>query len=260
VPAARQSDKEAVSRVDVPYFRCLPVPRRDTHRTFILAWAIFLQTQQPERMIQASSDSQYHNATTVFIAFLSTPFHVPSKTRLPTPTMAPIELDTSISNFQPLFLLGSYLFATGTLTTLILRNVIYRAYRALPPSQTTRHRQSKRWKHVQIFAALSMLSLAMTTHYVYSSFSLSYRVWALERGEMLPNGLWGPGGVVGGGDETVGLELGRWFKDTSVHLDHWEIIVEKSRRFWWSQQMLLGSTILALFMGIEGMDLQLDDC
>lgn len=204
-------------------------------------------------MVQASANCQYKNETTVFIAFLSTPSYAPPQTRLPTPTMAPIEPDTSNSNFQPLVLLGSYLFVTGALTTLIVRNVIYRASNALPPSQTTRHRESKRRKHVQIFAALAALSLAMTGYHVYSSLSLSYRVWALERGEMLPNGLFGPGGIVGGGDESVGLELGRWLKDTSLLLDHWEIIIEKSRRFWWSQQLLLGSTVLSLFMGIEGM-------
>ena len=212
-------------------------------------------------MVQASSDSQCYNATTVFIAFLSTPSHAHPKTRPPTPTMAPIEPDTSNSNFQPLFLFGSYLVVTGALTALVIRNVINRAYRALPPSQTTRHRQSKRQKHVQIFAALSVLSLAITSYYGYSSLSLSYRVWAHERGEVLPNGLWGPGGLIGGGDETVGLELGRWLKDTSLLLDHWEIIVEKSRRFWWSQQTLLGSTALSVFIGIEGTrELQMEIC
>lgn len=242
--------------VHVLYLRYyIPASHPDTYRKVVTPSGALLlfQAHQQERMIQVSSKSQYHNATTVFVAFLSNPSDEHPKTRLQTPTMAPIEPDTSNFNFQPLFLLGSYLFVTAALITLVIRNVVYRAYRALPPSQTTRHRQAKRKKHVQIFAALTILSLVMTTYYVYGSLSLSYRVWAHERGEMLPNGLWGPGGVIGEGDESVGLELGRWFKDTSLLLDHWEIIVEKSRRFWWSQQMLLGSTVWSVFMGIEGM-------
>ncbi|KAI9874506.1 MAG: hypothetical protein M1830_009676 [Pleopsidium flavum] len=166
--------------------------------------------------------------------------------------MAPIEPDTSNCNLRPLLLLSGYLFTATALTTLIIRNVLYRAHRSLPPSQTTRHRQSNRRKHVQIFASLSVLSLAITSYYLYSSLSLSYRVWAHERGEALPCGLWRRGGVFGSGDEGVALELGRWMNDTTLVWDNWEIIVERSRRFWWSQQIFLGTTVWSVFVGIEG--------
>jgi len=202
----------------------------------------------------STSPSQYSNATTIFVAFLSTPSHASHAQHHPTTTMAPIEPDTSNSNIRPLFLLGGYVFTATALTALIIRQVLYRAYRSLPPSQTTRHRQSNRRKHLQIFAALSVLSLSVTWYYLYSSLSLSYRVWARERGEALPSGLWGRGAIFGGGDESVRLELGRWSKDTSLVWDSWEIIAEKSRRFWWSQQISLGTTVWSVFMGIEGRD------
>ena len=207
-----------------------------------------------KHMLQTApiSPSEHNNATTVFVAFLSTPFHAFPDRHHPTPTMAPVELDAFNSNVRPLFLLGGYFFVVGALTSLIIRNVFYRADRSLPPSQTTRHRQAKRRKHVQTFTALSVISVAMTSYYYYDSLSLSYRVWARERGEMLPSGLFGPGGILGGGEENVGLELGRWLKDTSFALDSWEIIVEKSRRFWWSQQILFGTTVWSVFMGLEG--------
>lgn len=199
-----------------------------------------------------ASPSQYLNATTIFVAFLSTPSHVSHTLHRPPTTMAPIESDTANSNIWPLFVLGGYLSTVTALTALIIRNVLFQASRSLPPSQTTRHRQSNRRKHVQTFATLSVLSLAVTSYYSYGVLSLSYRVWANERGEALPSGLWGRGGYFGGGDEGVGLELGRWLKDTSFVRDCLEIVAEKSRRFWWNQQMLLGTTVWSVFVGIEG--------
>ncbi len=199
--------------------------------------------------------SQYNNNdTTVFIAFLSTSVspYVSQAQSGPTATMAPIEPDPYNSNVRPLLLLGGYLLVAISLTTLVIRNVLYRAYKSLPPSQTTRHRQSRRTKHVQILAALSILSLVVNGYYTFRCLSLSYRVWAHERGEVLPTGLWGRGGEFSAQDERVGLELGRWFKDTSPFWDSWEIVAEKSRRFWWTQQLLLGTTVWSVFVGFEG--------
>lgn len=165
--------------------------------------------------------------------------------------MAPIEPDIYNSNTWPLLLLGGYFSATFALTALIVRNVIYRAYISLPPSQTTRHRQSHRQKHMQTFAALAAVSLALTVWGSYDATLLSYRVWARETGESLPTGLWGQGGIFAR-DGGAGLELGRWMTDTHLFWDQWEIVAEKSRRFWWSQQYFLGATLWSVFTGIEG--------
>ena len=164
--------------------------------------------------------------------------------------MAPIEPDLYNSNSRPLSLLGGYLVLASALTGLISYDVFYKAFRALPPSQDTRHRQSNREKHLQLFALLALISLATACYHVLHYFALSYRVWAYEMGEMLPPTVWGEDGYIAFG--TLGLSLGRWLHDTSVFRDAWEIVIERSRRYWWSQQIFLGAAVWCVFVGIEG--------
>lgn len=67
-------------------------------------------------------------------------------------------------------------------------HTIYRSYVALPPSSATRHREPLRKSYVRVFAALAVLSLAFATVFGVKSATLSYRVWAAERGIELPGG------------------------------------------------------------------------
>ena len=164
--------------------------------------------------------------------------------------MAPIEPDLSNSNLRPLSIFGGYLLLASALVGFVSYDVLYKAYRALPPSQDTRHRQPSRERHVQLFAVLATLSLATTWYYMFSYFTLSYRVWAHEMGKGLPVGLWSQGGIFEGGQ--LRLALGRWLSDTSLFWDAWEIVIERSKRYWWSQQTFLGAAAWSVFVGIEG--------
>jgi hypothetical protein len=48
------------------------------------------------------------------------------------------------------------------------------------------------------------------------------------------------------------LALGRWLKDTKLFREAWEIAVEKSARYWWTQQIFFGTAAWSVFLGIEG--------
>ncbi|KAI9817508.1 MAG: hypothetical protein M1827_001118 [Pycnora praestabilis] len=165
--------------------------------------------------------------------------------------MAPIEPDLANSNLRPIYILLTYFLAREGLLILIL-HTCYRAYTSLVPSQSTRHRQSSRSKHVLLFASLAALSSVLSYHYMHSFLTLSYKVWAHERGEEFPDRFWGSGGIFGSSDERVRLELGRWFEDSTIFKDSWEVVVQSSRRFWWSQQVLLGSVAWSVFLSVEG--------
>ena len=164
--------------------------------------------------------------------------------------MAPIEPDLSNSNKLPIALLSTYLSLTSVLIYTISHRVLFKAHKALPPSQATRFRQSTRRKHIEAFAALALLSLAVATYFGYSFLKLSYQVWAYERGEAVPTGLFGRYGIF---SQRVGrLQLGRWLHDTDLISELWEIALERARRRWWSQQLLLTSGPWCLYVAIEG--------
>ena len=165
--------------------------------------------------------------------------------------MAPIEPDLYNSNLLPLSIFGGYFFLAVSLTGLISYDVLYKAYRALPPSADTRHRKPSREKHVQLFVVLAVVGLAITWFHMLSFFALSYRTWAYEMGEDIPLALWGEKVYLSSYTD-VRLALGRWLKDTSLFKDAWEIVIERSRRYWWSQQIFLGAAAWAVFVGIEG--------
>lgn len=179
-----------------------------------------------------------NRSNTIRTAYLPLPswglsIHLTTTTSPAQPSiMAPIEPDLSNSNLRPLSIFSGYLILATTLIVFIAYRVLYRAYTTLPPSQATRLRTSNRNKHVQIFGALAIVSLALTWHHMLSFFALSYRVWAHQIGEPVPMGLWGEGGIFTSEEERgVGFALGRWLSDTSLMRDAWEIVIEKSRRY-----------------------------
>ena len=164
--------------------------------------------------------------------------------------MAPIEPDVSNSNFWPLSLFGSYLGLASGLVVFLVYGVLWREYRSLPPSQATRLRSGNRRRHVWLFAFLALMSIGPTTYYIVSYLALSYRVWANEVGEEIPQSLYGERGIFR--DGTLALALGRWLHDTTLIQDAFEIMVERSRRFWWSQQGFLGAAAFSMLLGLEG--------
>ncbi|KAI9892728.1 MAG: hypothetical protein M1814_001148 [Vezdaea aestivalis] len=166
--------------------------------------------------------------------------------------MAPIELDTSNSNTLPYLFLGAYVAGVVSLTVLVARS-LRRASSALQPSQAVRSRQKPRDRHVQAFVGLAGLALVISLGLQLQAVGVSYDTWATERGLKYPTTLYGPGGIIGGGKDTIRMQLGHWLRDTNFRLDSAEVAVERSRRFWWAQQSYLGSAAWAVFVGIEGL-------
>ena len=164
--------------------------------------------------------------------------------------MAPIEHDLSNSNRLPIALGTLYLLTTSFLVYTVAHRVLYQAHKALPPSQATRVREGARRKHIGTFIALASLSLTFAIYYGYQFLKLSYQVWAFERGDIVPTGLWGQHGALWGSSRH--LRLGRWLHDTDLISEIWEIAVEKTRRRWWTQQLLLTTGPWSLYVAIQG--------
>jgi len=160
--------------------------------------------------------------------------------------MAPLDPAFTNSNLAPTSLFLAYLAASIGLTTLVCRAKVFTAFRNLPPSQDTRFRQSNRQKHVRLFAWLASISLATAWYQLARILILSYHAWAHNMNEALPT--W-PYSL----DSYNRLMLGRWLADTApLSVDAWEIIMEGGTRFWWAQQLFLGTGAWAVFVGIEG--------
>ena len=69
-------------------------------------------------------------------------------------------------------------------------------------------------------------------------------------GEVIHPTMWSDNGYIAFG--ALRLALGRWLKDTSLFRDAWEIVIERSGRYLWSQQIFLGAAAWSVYVGIEG--------
>jgi len=90
-------------------------------------------------------------------------------------------------SYVPTGILATHIFSVSYLSVVVLRT-IYRSYVALPPSSATRHRKPLRQGYVQAFSLLALSSLAAAAYFGVRFSSLSYRMWATERGIELPDG------------------------------------------------------------------------
>lgn len=62
----------------------------------------------------------------------------------------------------------------------------------------------------------------------------------------------GDKGFLPGTRNSSQLYLAQWLDDTPIYYDAFEIIAEKARRFWWGQQIDLGTMSWSLLLAIEG--------
>ncbi len=93
----------------------------------------------------------------------------------------------SFCSYIPTALVASHFLAIGYLSFIAL-HTIHRSYAALPPSAAVRDREPIRKGYVHTFSILALLSLASAFVYGMKFGSLSYQVWATERGIELPEG------------------------------------------------------------------------
>jgi hypothetical protein len=88
-------------------------------------------------------------------------------------------------SYIPFAITVSHQALIGALSSVAL-HTIQRSYAALPPSAATRYRELLRRGYVHAFSLLAILSLASAFVFGMRSASLSYMVWATERGVELP--------------------------------------------------------------------------
>lgn len=91
-------------------------------------------------------------------------------------------------SYVPTGILATHIFAVGYLSVVIIRTM-YRSYMVLPPSSATRYREPLRQGYVHAFSLLALVSLAAAAYFGVTFSSLSYQVWATERGVELPTRL-----------------------------------------------------------------------
>ncbi|KAK4106440.1 hypothetical protein N658DRAFT_491062 [Parathielavia hyrcaniae] len=129
---------------------------------------------------------------------------------------------------------------------------LYQAHKALGPAEHTRHRRAQRTKLTAAFGSLAALSLIFAITSSLDYLTLSYKVWASERGIQVPDSLFGYGALNTNSTNEPSFHLRYWLSDTPVYLDALEIIAEKTRRWWWGQQLDLATVSWITLIAVEG--------
>ncbi|KAI0194195.1 hypothetical protein F4808DRAFT_453139 [Astrocystis sublimbata] len=165
--------------------------------------------------------------------------------------MAPVPFIHPVK-YPPLMLVIGYLVAIPYLTY-VVGDSLYTSYKSLGPVSGTRSRMNQRRKHVPVFLGLAAASLLVAAYYSFKSATLSYKTWAYEHGlDLTPRLLGEDGKHIHHSQNSTETHIGNWLSDTVLYSDTFEIVVERARRFWWGQQIDLGTTAFSLLLATEG--------
>ncbi|KAK3366338.1 hypothetical protein B0H63DRAFT_498222 [Podospora didyma] len=160
--------------------------------------------------------------------------------------MVPINFESEPS-YVPLALAALRVATVIYLSSTVVRS-LYRAHRSLGPAQETRHRIEQRSKLTTTFGTLALLGFVFALQSALSYATLSYTVWAAERGITVPT----LSDMFSSSADKPGLYLKYWLSETPVHLDALEIVAEKARRLYWGQQLDLATVSWTTLLAIEG--------
>ncbi|GAB1320440.1 hypothetical protein MFIFM68171_10650 [Madurella fahalii] len=164
--------------------------------------------------------------------------------------MAPVAVEKE-PGYLPLLLAASHGTAAAYLSYTVGVS-LYRSQKALGPAHDTRHRIAQRSKLTTTFGSLAALGLVFAITSAWAHLTLSYKVWASERGIEVPDWLSESHATSANGTNASDLHIRRWLSDTPIYLDALEIIAEKSRRLWWGQQLDLATASWTTLLAIEG--------
>ena len=151
----------------------------------------------------------------------------------------------------PLALFVSYLAFTSVCIFLIVRHVVYRAHKSQLDFKPSLSAPSNRQGQIQVFAALSVLSLAIASYHNYNVLSTSYRNWAYEKGGEVPVFFRQAHEAIHV-DGVINRQMGQWLQDIDPARELWEVSMANSTRLWWTQQLLLDAVAWTLYVSIEG--------
>ncbi|AEO69197.1 uncharacterized protein THITE_2119332 [Thermothielavioides terrestris NRRL 8126] len=164
--------------------------------------------------------------------------------------MAPVDIDHQPGSI-PLVLAGLRVVSAAYASYTVGRS-LYRSHKALGPAQDTRHRTAERGKLTAAFGSLAALGLVFAVTSSLDYLTLSYKVWASERGIEVPDSLFGNHTLGTNDTGQPALHLGAWLSDTPVYFDALEIVAEKTRRLWWGQQLDLATIAWTALLAVEG--------
>ncbi|KAI0858907.1 hypothetical protein F4860DRAFT_484515 [Xylaria cubensis] len=165
--------------------------------------------------------------------------------------MAPVPFTHPV-RYPPLMLAIGYLAAIPYLTYAV-GNSLYTSYKSLGPVSSTRSRIHQRKRFVPVFVGLATTALLVATYYSVKSATLSYNTWAYEHGlDLIQRSLGEDGIYITDGKNSTETHIANWLSDTRIYHDALEIVTEKTRRFWWGQQIDLGMTAFSLMLATEG--------
>ena len=169
--------------------------------------------------------------------------------------MAPPQLDEpSIPNLLGAILFSGYVTAAVLLTAIITYN-LYGTHQNLliVKSKSPDDSPLSKAKHVQLFASLAALSFSVLSYHMMHFLVVSYVAWSTERQILIPDRLFGEGGLIGRGNSSrVDLHIWHWLTTSTLFLDFAEIICQDGAKYWWTQQALLVTMACCHFMAIEG--------
>lgn len=100
---------------------------------------------------------------------------------------------------------------------------------------------------LSVFAVLAASSLGLAIYSAMSYATLSYRVWAIERGVDEHNKH-----DISSAIFASFRHLRAWLIETPLYRDAIEIIAEKSRRLWWGQQLEIATATWGVYLATEG--------
>jgi len=106
--------------------------------------------------------------------------------------------------------------------------------------------------HLQLYAALSVLSFSTLSYHMLNYLIFSYQEWALFRDLEVPTQLLGKSGVLSPPDQRAQLYIWTWLKSSTLFLDFAHELCESSANYWWTEQALLATMARSVFMSIEG--------
>lgn len=145
-------------------------------------------------------------------------------------------------------------FLSVAYLTLQVGSSLYQSSRALSPAQNVRLRLDTRKKLVPMFSSLAALALVAATWSAWKYTSLSFQVWADQRGPVdnVQQPLATNSSSSAPRATDLVLERVRWLSDTPLYQDAFEIVAEKARRFWWGRQIDLALVPWSTFLALEG--------
>ncbi|KAF1845439.1 uncharacterized protein K460DRAFT_355260 [Cucurbitaria berberidis CBS 394.84] len=138
------------------------------------------------------------------------------------------------TNTRPYLIFFSYLGTCVSVTVFIILKILKR-YSVLQKSTTA---QPPPRKHVWLFTALAVGSLATTWSFMVQYFSISYQTWLMWRSylELDPHH----------------RHWGLWLRETSLFKEAWETLIVGTARYWWSHQIFFFALGLGLYLEQKG--------